>query len=126
MTATAHCGEDGRCASASSTSGSPATPATTMSQFKEIGARLGPFDLGIIAVGGYEPCWFMGDMHVNPEESVQIHQDIRARHSIGVHWGTFPLTAEPIEEPPESSGRGGRGVVGYRVCDDRNWRDNHD
>lgn len=70
-------------------------------QFKEIGARLGPFDLGIIAVGGYEPRWFMGDMHVNPEESVQIHQDIGARYSIGVHWGTFPLTAEPIDEPPK-------------------------
>ena len=70
-------------------------------QFKEIGARLGPFDLGIIAVGGYEPRWFMGDMHVIPEESVQLHQDVGARYSIGVHWGAFPLTAEPIEEPPE-------------------------
>jgi N-acyl-phosphatidylethanolamine-hydrolysing phospholipase D len=70
-------------------------------QFKEIGARLGPFDLGIIPIGGYEPRWFMGDMHVNPEEAVQIHREVRARYSIGVHWGTFPLTAEPIDEPPK-------------------------
>lgn len=69
-------------------------------QFKEIGARLGPFDLGIIPIGGYEPRWFMRDMHVNPEEAVQIHQEVQARYSIGVHWGTFPLTAEPIDEPP--------------------------
>lgn len=69
-------------------------------QFKEIGARLGPFDLGIIPIGGYEPRWFMRDMHVNPEEAVTIHREVGARYSIGVHWGAFPLTAEPIDEPP--------------------------
>jgi len=68
-------------------------------QFKEIGDRLGPFDLAIIPVGGYEPRWFMKDMHVNPEEAVQIHRDVRSKHSLGIHWGTFPLTAEPIDAP---------------------------
>jgi N-acyl-phosphatidylethanolamine-hydrolysing phospholipase D len=69
--------------------------------FTEIGARSGPFDLALIPIGGYEPRWFMKDMHINPEEAVAIHKDIRSKYSLGIHWGTFPLTAEPIDEPPE-------------------------
>ena len=82
--------------------------------FKEIGARLGPFDLGIIPIGGYEPRWFMRDMHVNPEEAVQIHQEVRATYSIGVHWGAFPLTAEPIDEPPRRLMAAAAGLTGTR------------
>ena len=39
-------------------------------------------------------------MHINPEEAVQIHQDIGSLHSIAVQWGTFQLTSEPIDDPP--------------------------
>ncbi len=69
-------------------------------QFREIGERLPNIDLGIIPVGAYAPQWFMGRIHVNPEEALQIHQDIGARQSLGIHWGTFILTAEEIDEPP--------------------------
>ena len=68
--------------------------------FKEIGARFGPMDLSIIPIGAYEPRWFMEPMHVNPEEAVQIHLDVRSRLSVASHWGTFCLTDEPLEEPP--------------------------
>ncbi len=68
--------------------------------FQEIGRRLGPMRLALIHIGGYRPRWFMRTMHANPEEAVQIHQDVRSRQSVGMHWGTFKLTDEPSGEPP--------------------------
>lgn len=70
-------------------------------QFKEIGDKLGPFDFAMIPIGAYEPRWFMKNMHVNPEESVEIHKDIRSAYSMGIHWSTFQLTAEQIDAPRE-------------------------
>lgn len=67
--------------------------------FKEIGQRFGGFDLAMIPVGCYLPRWFMRVQHVNEEEAVQIHQDVRSRLSIGVHWGTFRLCDDPIDSP---------------------------
>lgn len=67
--------------------------------FREIGKRFGGVDLGLIPIGGYAPRWFMKRHHVNPEEAVAIHNDIKSKYSIGMHWGTFRLTAEPIDEP---------------------------
>ena len=69
--------------------------------FKDIGERCGPIDIALIPIGAYEPRWFMAPMHVNPEEAVQIHQDVRARVSLAMHWGTFRLTTEPVDEPPK-------------------------
>ena len=63
-------------------------------------AKGGGFDLAMIAVGAYEPRWFMKEQHVNPVEAVQIHQDLGAKRSVGVHWGTFALTDEPLDQPP--------------------------
>ncbi|MDH4121952.1 MAG: MBL fold metallo-hydrolase [Deltaproteobacteria bacterium] len=68
--------------------------------FQDIGQRLGPFDLAAIPIGAYNPRWMMGPVHVNPEDAVKIHQDIRARQSVGVHWGTLSQTDEPLSEPP--------------------------
>ena len=69
-------------------------------QFKEIGRKFNKVDLALISIGAYEPRWFMKDMHINPEEAVQIHQDIGSQYSIALHWGTFQLSAEPIDGPP--------------------------
>lgn len=68
--------------------------------FREIGQRLGPMRLSLIPIGGYMPRWFMQPMHLNPREAVLVHQDVRSHESIGMHWGTFKLTEEPVGEPP--------------------------
>jgi N-acyl-phosphatidylethanolamine-hydrolysing phospholipase D len=71
------------------------------SGFSEIGAKFGPFDLSLIPIGAYEPRWMMRCQHVDPIEAVSIHQDIRSKQSIGMHWGTWVLTDEHVFEPPQ-------------------------
>jgi N-acyl-phosphatidylethanolamine-hydrolysing phospholipase D len=68
--------------------------------FRDIGERFGGFDLSLIPIGAYDPRWFMRAMHVDPEEAVQIHRDVKSRRSIGMHWGSFVLTTEDPSEPP--------------------------
>ncbi len=76
--------------------------ADTAKQFasRQTAALGGGFDLALVPIGAYEPRWFMSQQHVNPMESVRIHQDVGAKRSIGVHWGTFSLTDEPLDQPP--------------------------
>jgi L-ascorbate metabolism protein UlaG (beta-lactamase superfamily) len=68
-------------------------------QFAEIGARVAAIDVALIPIGAYEPRWFMEPVHMNPEEAVRVHLDVKARVSIGMHFGTFHLTDEGIDDP---------------------------
>jgi L-ascorbate metabolism protein UlaG (beta-lactamase superfamily) len=61
--------------------------------------RFGAFRLAVLAVGAYEPRWFMKDQHVNPAEAVRIHQLLGGPTTLGVHLRTFQLTDESIEQP---------------------------
>jgi L-ascorbate metabolism protein UlaG (beta-lactamase superfamily) len=67
--------------------------------FADIRQRLGPIDLALLPIGAYEPRWFMKSVHMNPAEAVQAHLDLDASESIGMHFGTFQLTNEGIDEP---------------------------
>lgn len=60
----------------------------------------GGFDLSILPLGAYEPRWFMRLQHMNPSEAVQAHLDLGSQRSLGMHWGTFSLTDEPLDQPP--------------------------
>jgi len=68
---------------------------------KEIGARLGPFDLAAVPIGAYLPAVIMKASHTSPEEALQVLADVRGRRFVPIHWGTFDLADEPIEEPPQ-------------------------
>ena len=69
--------------------------------FKQIGNLRGPFDLGLIPIGAYDPRWLFSPMHANPFDSVKIFQDTRCARAMGIHWGTWVLTEEDVLEPPQ-------------------------
>ncbi|GGY06470.1 MBL fold metallo-hydrolase [Paludibacterium paludis] len=71
----------------------------------DIAARFAPFDFCALGIGAYEPRWFMKNQHINPFEAVDIHRRLRSRESLGIHWGTFELTDESLDEPPRELAR---------------------
>jgi N-acyl-phosphatidylethanolamine-hydrolysing phospholipase D len=68
--------------------------------FAKVGEALGPFDLAAVPIGAYEPTDMMKYSHMNPEEAVQAALDLRAENAIAMHFGTFDLSDEPLDEPP--------------------------
>lgn len=69
--------------------------------FNDIGNLRGPFDLGLIPIGAYDPRWIMSPMHANPFDSVNIFKDTKCKRAMGIHWGTWVLTEEDVLEPPQ-------------------------
>ena len=67
--------------------------------FKEVGERLGPFDITMMETGAYNQDW--PDVHMGPEQAVQAHLDARGTLLIPVHWATFALAFHPWTEPVE-------------------------
>jgi len=56
-------------------------------------------DVALVPIGAYDPRWIMKSSHMTPEEAKQVAQDVGAKRAIGMHWGTFALTNEPMAEP---------------------------
>ncbi|MEN9722481.1 MAG: hypothetical protein RJB38_467 [Pseudomonadota bacterium] len=70
--------------------------------FRDIHDRLGAVDLALLPIGAYEPRWFMKDQHMNPDDAVRAHIDLRSRQSLAIHFETLQLTDEGFEEPREA------------------------
>ena len=70
------------------------------SGLEQIGEKYGPFDIAALPIGAYSPKWFMGPVHLNPEQALQSLIDLKAKIFIPIHWGTFRLSFEPLNEPP--------------------------
>jgi len=70
--------------------------------YKELGKKYGPIDLTFINIGAYDfrPMFEKSIYHANPEEALNIAQDLKSKKVIGMHWGTVVLSLEPIMEPP--------------------------
>ena len=67
--------------------------------FKEIGERLGPFDLTLMETGAYNSLW--PDVHLGPEQAALAHQLVRGKVMMPSHWGLFDLALHGWTEPAE-------------------------
>ena len=67
--------------------------------FASTGKAFGPFMLSLLPIGAYEPRWFMKNVHLNPQDAVRAHLDLKSANSIAIHHGTFQLTYEAIDRP---------------------------
>ena len=70
--------------------------------YKEIGEKYGPIDITMINIGAYDfrPMFDKSIYHTTPEEALNVAQDLKSKKVLGMHWGTFVLSLEPIMEPP--------------------------
>lgn len=67
--------------------------------FELIGQKFGPVHLSLLPIGQYCPSWHQKPRHISPEESLLIAESVSSRYLLGVHFGTFKLSSEPILEP---------------------------
>jgi N-acyl-phosphatidylethanolamine-hydrolysing phospholipase D len=83
--------------------------------FADIARRFPAVDVACLPVGAYSPRWFMGRQHMGPQEAVEAARILGARLLVPVHWGTYRLTDEPLDEPPrlalEAAGAAGLPVA---------------
>ena len=70
--------------------------------YKDLGEKYGPIDLTIINIGAYDfrPMFEKSIYHTTPEEALKVAQDLKSKKVLGMHWGTFVLSLEPIMAPP--------------------------
>ena len=70
--------------------------------YKDLGNKYGPIDLTFVNIGAYDfrPMFEKSIYHANPEEALNIGQDLKSKKVLGMHWGTVILSLEDPFEPP--------------------------
>lgn len=68
---------------------------------KKISSQFSPIFASLLPIGAYKPRWFMRSIHMSPEDAVKTHLDLQSQHSIGMHFGTFPMADDGMYEPLE-------------------------
>lgn len=104
--------------------------------FSDIGRRHPGITHSLLPIGAYDPEWFMGPQHMNPEQAGQAAIDMGAATLCAMHWGTFKLTDEPLDEPPErllrwwrereTAGRGMHDAPWVLAIGETRWLDEQD
>ncbi len=96
--------------------------------FRALSERFGRIDLAALPIGAYDPAPIMGFVHLNPEQAVRAAIDLGVRRVVAMHWGTFDLTDEPLDEPPrrfraaaEKAGLGPEQAWVLAVGESRRW-----
>jgi L-ascorbate metabolism protein UlaG (beta-lactamase superfamily) len=67
--------------------------------FRQIAERFPQVRLALIPIGAYRPQWFMGPVHISPQDAVKAHEDLGASTSVAIHFGTFRLADDGEDEP---------------------------
>jgi L-ascorbate metabolism protein UlaG (beta-lactamase superfamily) len=68
--------------------------------FRTIGTKFPRIDAALLPIGAYDPSWFMEKQHMSPEQALRAFRDLGARVFVAMHWGTFKLSDEPLDEAP--------------------------
>ena len=79
--------------------------------FAEIAQRFGEIRLALLPIGSHLPRWFMKPAHISPQEAVDAHFALRARTSVAMHYGTFELGDDGMEEPADELRRMGNNPI---------------
>jgi L-ascorbate metabolism protein UlaG (beta-lactamase superfamily) len=68
--------------------------------FSELGGRFS-IDAALLPIGAYKPEKWFKNLHLHPATALRAFQDLRAKHLVPYHWGTFWISDEPMAEPPQ-------------------------
>lgn len=67
--------------------------------FSELGSKFS-IDVALLPIGAYKPYEWFKNIHLNPRTAIRAFTDLKARHLVPIHWGTFKISDEPMAEPP--------------------------
>ncbi|HEX7828156.1 MAG TPA: MBL fold metallo-hydrolase [Thermoanaerobaculia bacterium] len=67
--------------------------------YADIAQRFGPMRVALLPIGAYLPRWFMKPAHIDPAEAVEAHHVLQAKTSIAIHYGTWALGDDGMQQP---------------------------